>query len=49
MISTRLTVVFSMSASVSVSVSVEEKKCDSCGNNRAEIFQVNGDFCLDCW
>ena len=23
--------------------------CDNCRYRAAEIFQVNGDYCLDCW
>jgi hypothetical protein len=23
--------------------------CDNCKSNAAEIFQVNGDYCLNCW
>ncbi len=23
--------------------------CDSCDDKPAEIFQVEGDYCLDCW
>jgi hypothetical protein len=25
------------------------KKCDNCKSGEAEIFQVNGDYCLQCW
>ncbi|MBV9666943.1 MAG: hypothetical protein JO327_02305 [Nitrososphaeraceae archaeon] len=24
-------------------------RCDRCKDRLAEIFQVNGDYCLDCW
>ena len=23
--------------------------CDNCKERLAEIFQVNGDYCLECW
>lgn len=23
--------------------------CINCNNNKAEIYQVNGDYCLECW
>jgi hypothetical protein len=23
--------------------------CDTCDDKPAEIFQVEGDYCLDCW
>lgn len=25
------------------------KLCNHCKSKPAEIFQVNGEFCLDCW
>lgn len=27
----------------------EQIVCSQCGKKPAEIFQVTGDFCLDCW
>ena len=24
-------------------------ECEYCSRNRAEIFQVTGDYCLSCW
>ena len=35
-----------MSRSPSSSVAI---LCNSCKSNLAEIFQVNGDYCLYCW
>jgi hypothetical protein len=23
--------------------------CINCNNKKAEIYQVNGDYCLECW
>ncbi len=27
----------------------ERKLCEHCKERTAEIFQVTGDFCLECW
>ena len=35
-----------ISSSPSSSVTI---LCNSCKSNLAEIFQVNGDYCLHCW
>lgn len=28
---------------------LEDQTCDYCSKKRAEIFQVTGRYCLDCW
>jgi hypothetical protein len=27
----------------------EDRNCDYCSQRTAEIFQVTGDYCLECW
>ena len=27
----------------------DSTSCNTCGDRTAEIFQVEGDYCLDCW
>ncbi|MDQ3836345.1 MAG: hypothetical protein M3270_05350 [Thermoproteota archaeon] len=30
-------------------VGLEDQNCEYCSQTKAEIFQVTGDYCLQCW
>jgi hypothetical protein len=35
--------------SISDCVIDSSNSCDNCHDKAADIFQVEGDYCLDCW
>lgn len=37
------------SAEKASEIAAGEVVCGQCNKNPAEIFQVTGDFCVDCW
>ena len=40
---------YSYNKSHHTQVVVQEEVCVNCHNNKAELHQVNGSYCLDCW